>query len=335
MRVLMVHQIYGLFRDGRPMSDLFTASSLAWKTWCSKLSIPYIMWDADMVDTMFSTHASPDIMRLYKKVKYGVQRYDIARFLILYRYGGMYAELDTFPNRRTYPQVSLGLPKIASRAPCQDAEWEMEVVIATRGNDALLGIMANMAQNYKGISIKYPLTFIHQTTGKKALSRYLKTTDTAARTHIFAMNRPSEEFTVQHVFMADQDYSQAARVKTKLMETARVYDILTLHRGAVGGSLTAPPPIVVQDINVVLPVSPSLRTRRIVGKRPVHMETVDIKRRRVADDSEAAAFGVVANIRRSVTDEAEASPTTANAFQASLSAESDAVFQRGSAAESN
>ena len=237
------------------------------------------MWGADMVDTMFSTHASPDIMRLYQKVKYGVQRCDIARFLILYRYGGMYADLDTFPNRRTYPQVSLGLPKIASRAPRQDAEWEMEVVIATRGNNALLGIIANMAQNYKArLTGKYvtyyrkrPCRFIYQTTGPKALSRHLKTTGTAGSTHIFAMNRPSAEFRVQHLF-SDQASSHTATQTTTILETARAYDILSAYSMSYRGSLKEPPPIDVQATNVELPVFPLPCARRIVGKQPVHRE---------------------------------------------------------------
>ena len=120
-------------------------------------------------------------MWLSENAQYGVQRCDLARFLILYYYGGLYADLDTFPNRRTYPQVSLDLPKIASRAPSQDAEWEMEVVVATRGNDAFLGIMASMVRNYKArLTAQYakyygtfPCRIIFHTTGPKALSRHL------------------------------------------------------------------------------------------------------------------------------------------------------------------
>ena len=62
------------------------------------------------------TYAPPFVVALYKKVRYVVQRVDIERFFVLYLYGGLYADMDVLSNRETYPQVTLGLCKMASRA---------------------------------------------------------------------------------------------------------------------------------------------------------------------------------------------------------------------------
>ena len=103
-----------------------------------------------MVDTLMTKHADRESMWLYENVRYRVQRCDLARFLILYHYGGMYADLDTFPNRPTYPQVSLELPRIPSRASSQGPECEMEVVVAKKATGellecSLLGVLSLLA----------------------------------------------------------------------------------------------------------------------------------------------------------------------------------------------
>ena len=42
--VSIVHQIYGVFRDGQPMCDTFAKSTMAWKAWCDRLPAKYILW---------------------------------------------------------------------------------------------------------------------------------------------------------------------------------------------------------------------------------------------------------------------------------------------------
>ena len=47
-----VHQIYGCFRDGKPMPDLFRKSQPRWKNVAREMGATYVMWSADMVDTL-------------------------------------------------------------------------------------------------------------------------------------------------------------------------------------------------------------------------------------------------------------------------------------------
>jgi len=297
------------------MCDTFAKSTMAWKAWCGRLGAKYILWDADMVDALMSKHADRESMWLYENARYGVQQCDVARFLILYVYGGMYADLDTFPNRPTYPQVSLGLPKIPSRAPMQDPEWEMEVIVATRGNANLLKIMANQVQSYRArLSEEHkqfyedkPCRFIYQTTGPKALSRYIKQSGLETWVHLFVMNRPSKSFPAHNLYW-DHAYSQPAQ--SLLMQYACGYDILSCfsmsYRGCPMRSAEFVDRLPANSIHVELPETPPLVSRRLLGKQPSHTEPPSSMQQRVLPvDSDDTQLQVVA-----VASMAEASHAT-------------------------
>ena len=65
----------------------------------------YILWTADAIDTLIQKYAPHNIATMYKEVRFVVQRVDIARFFLLYIYGGLYVDLDVLSNREVYPQV--------------------------------------------------------------------------------------------------------------------------------------------------------------------------------------------------------------------------------------
>ena len=175
--VSIVHQIYGVFRDGKEMSDLFKLSSKAWQAYCRRNNCRYILWAADHLDWLILTYAPPFLEALYKKVRFVVQRVDIGRFFVLYVYGGLYADLDVLPNRESYPQVTLGLCKMASRARSRQREWEIEVVVASRGNPNLLELILHMdLATQEKFSMKAylgrPCRYIYNTTGPVSVAHF-------------------------------------------------------------------------------------------------------------------------------------------------------------------
>ena len=97
------------------MSELFKLSSTAWKEYATRNDGTYKLWAADEVDTLMQQHAPQWLQTLYRHVKYPVQRADISRFFILWKYGGLYADLDVFPNLGKFPLVPLGLCKMLAR----------------------------------------------------------------------------------------------------------------------------------------------------------------------------------------------------------------------------
>ena len=113
-----------------------------------------------------------------------MQRVDVARFFILYKYGGLYADLDVFPNLETFPLVPLGLCKMPARETktmSHKHEWEIEVIVAEKGNPFILDILEDMSRamaeksKMKGYNDR-PCRFIYNTTGPKLVGKTLKIT---------------------------------------------------------------------------------------------------------------------------------------------------------------
>ena len=98
---MYVHQIYGLFGDGKPMSQRFEDSRDAWSACAGRMGARYHLWNAAEVETLMRTRY-PQFWDTYQRVRYPVMRADIARIAILHAYGGLYADLDTMPNRQSY-----------------------------------------------------------------------------------------------------------------------------------------------------------------------------------------------------------------------------------------
>ena len=94
------------------MNALFSMSSEAWKAHATLNQSEYKLWTADEVDTLMQQEAPEWVQSLYRNVRFPVQRVDVCRFFVLFKYGGLYADLDVFPNLATFPLVPLGLCKM-------------------------------------------------------------------------------------------------------------------------------------------------------------------------------------------------------------------------------
>ena len=152
--VKIVHQIYGMFRDGKPMSSTFEKSREAWMKVSETMGVEYHLWNADEVDTLVK-HRYPEFWDMYLDVRYPVQRCDIGRVCIVHAYGGLYADLNTMPNRSWYEEVPLAVQRVPEpRANKRHLERvtgdvhkyvDMEVIVAKRGNDKLIEWLRHMA----------------------------------------------------------------------------------------------------------------------------------------------------------------------------------------------
>ena len=54
---MIVHQIYGLFGDNKPMSELFKASSKAWEEYCDKNNHIYKLWNEKECNELVDTYS--------------------------------------------------------------------------------------------------------------------------------------------------------------------------------------------------------------------------------------------------------------------------------------
>ena len=210
--VKFIHQVFGLFRVEEPMSELFRLSSSAWRAYATRNGCEYKLWTADEVDTLIQLEAPEWLQILYRDVRFPVQRVDVARFFILWKYGGLYADLDVFPNIDTFPLVPLGMCKMLARETKtmrQKHEWEMEVVVATNGNQLLLDILDAMSDAMAEKSqmpwyYDKPCRFIYHTTGPKQVSRFMSSfiKGCEPQVTVFSMCRPVQDLD-KHITVAD------------------------------------------------------------------------------------------------------------------------------------
>ena len=193
-----VHQIYGLFKDDQPMNKMFASSHQAWKTTASNMGAEYHLWTSDEVETLIRTKYY-QFWDMYKNCRFPVMRADISRVAILHAYGGLYADLDTKPNRNWYAQAYLAVGSIMGPpgggwkktdwrgAPDEDAkprkeQWDMEVLVAEMGALFLLKWLEYMEAQIAERPYSNPkkfwgfarMRYIYNTTGPVSMRRFLE-----------------------------------------------------------------------------------------------------------------------------------------------------------------
>ena len=193
--VIYVHQIYGLFGDGKPMSQRFEDSRDAWSACAGSMGARYHLWNAAEVETLMRTRY-PQFWDTYQTVRYPVMRADIARIAILHAYGGLYADLDTMPNRQSYAQAPLAVCSVwgpkkgggwkksdwrtAHQAPRKEF-YDMEVLVGEVRSPFLLGWLDHVcdeigSKDYhdkKSLWYNARMRYIYHTTGPMAMRRFL------------------------------------------------------------------------------------------------------------------------------------------------------------------
>ena len=195
--VQYVHQIYGLFGDSKPMSELFKSSHHAWKACAVTMGAQYHLWNSDEIETLVRTRY-PQFWDLYTSVRYPIMRVDIGRIAILHAYGGLYADLDTLPTRHWYSQAQLAVAivsapttwKVVRDAGDQPREdkLEMEVIVGQCGEPFFLRWLTHIAEEIAGKPYQDPKSFwwtakmryVYNTTGPVAMKRFLEKPENAS-----------------------------------------------------------------------------------------------------------------------------------------------------------
>jgi len=76
------------------------------------LDYQYMLWTDDTMDD-FVKSDYPEFYNVYKSYKYPIQRCDVFRYLILYKYGGIYLDMDIFCKKKLdhFLQYDFVVPK--------------------------------------------------------------------------------------------------------------------------------------------------------------------------------------------------------------------------------
>ena len=191
--VYCVHQIYGIFGDGKPMSPLFQKSSDMWKAVAKNMGAHYQMWNADYLESLIKQKYE-QYWDMYVNARYPVMRVDIGRFVILHAYGGLYADCDVMPNRSHYEQVPLAVQRVPEPPRKQKRKrkknthfLDMEALVAAQDNPILLKLLDFMVEQTTKTKYMSPsdfyyckrMRYIWRTTGPIAMHKFFKRRDVA------------------------------------------------------------------------------------------------------------------------------------------------------------
>ena len=180
--VAFIHQIYGLYRDGKPMNARFVESQRRWEQLAVSIGARYHLWNADEVDTLIRTRFK-FMWDTYQNVRFPVMRADIGRVAILHEYGGLYSDLDVFPNRPSYRQVPLAIcmrPNRSKKPGSQPTFLDMEVIVGKCSHPVLIGWLVfvrgeiERVQYDTGFFKTARARYVLITTGPLAMQRFLR-----------------------------------------------------------------------------------------------------------------------------------------------------------------
>ena len=94
----VIHQIYGIFDDGKSYKDIpdYVTSHNKTKQFCHEYGIHHKFWNLKMVLELLESHY-PDFVELWGDFNEPIQRADFARYIILHHEGGIYLDMDIHP----------------------------------------------------------------------------------------------------------------------------------------------------------------------------------------------------------------------------------------------
>lgn len=181
----IIHQVW----EGRTepsMPERLQVLSESWKE--ENPDWEYHLWNGEEMDKLVETHF-PQYLSLYKSFPHNVQRWDTIRYMILYLYGGVYADLDSECFRSIDPlmenvrmgfgeeppfhegsAIRIGNAFMASeqsnegwlaileeiRQNCTERESTVETVLHSTGPNMIHRIFPELQDKYGAVGFPYP-----------------------------------------------------------------------------------------------------------------------------------------------------------------------------------
>ena len=175
--VRRVHQIYFNF-DGRALQDhpLFARSHDSFR---GMRGWTYRLWDESSIEHLCKSKY-PSLWGVYRRLKFPIQRVDLAKYMVLDTFGGVYADLDVLPK--------FHVGEIVGDRPYLFDWCSRRHVIANDfmfvGSGGLPGVFEYFKSNLARVNEipayqKRRMRYVFHTTGPDFWSRYLKTTGLA------------------------------------------------------------------------------------------------------------------------------------------------------------
>ncbi len=84
----IIHQIYGIFNDGKQLNEIehFAVNVDMTKSFCELYGYEYKMWNLKDCEELICEHY-PEYIELWNEFRYPIQQADFIIYLSLHRYG--------------------------------------------------------------------------------------------------------------------------------------------------------------------------------------------------------------------------------------------------------
>jgi mannosyltransferase OCH1-like enzyme len=174
---IQVSQIFLTLYEGTSINDfeVFVKSCEMFKSLTNK----YTLYDDKKANALMKNY--PEFYSMWKNVKYGIMKVDILRFIILYHYGGFYADLDVIPRVNNLKELVKDVPNdsIVLFTPEKKVGFNYEVMYAYKGNEYFLDFLRYVKEQIKNkdkmdIYKTWKGRYILQTTGPQSFKRFIK-----------------------------------------------------------------------------------------------------------------------------------------------------------------
>ena len=216
----IVHQVYGLFDDGKDISEvpspdnpIFLINTQFTKIICEQNNIEYEMWNKEDCDNLIKSefHTFSD---LWNDFFYPIQKADFIRYCILFKYGGIYIDCDIRPVK---PFDELFEKDFVFVHWANDKKrLPYNAVMGSKPNNQLFkSIMCECEKSFyekRNIEVygEWPGRFIFQTTGHFMLERVMKEEKIDKDKYflnILKINNKGKIITGKDVFFEDDNLS--------------------------------------------------------------------------------------------------------------------------------
>lgn len=186
----IIHQIW-INEDNRKMPEKWKKSPIEWIRHHNDYI--YILWDKNM-SLKFVKNFFPQYLDFYKNVKYTIQRCDLIRYMFLYKFGGIYSDLDNYPlkNIEKFLNKKFDVYFVESNASVKTINNNL--IVTKEKNKIFLEILNKIYTNYKFYPKISKTLNVVSTNGINYINKIIK--QNRYKTHIF----PYEIFNPSSMF---------------------------------------------------------------------------------------------------------------------------------------
>lgn len=129
--------------DRKAWPKIWSRYQVTWQT--RHPDFEYVLWTDEDLDR-FMRHKYPDFYPMYRSYDVHIKRVDVARYFILYHYGGIYADMDTECVRRFYEHLPPGKVSVAESS-WPGERYQNALMASPKGHPLWLGVFRDLRAN--------------------------------------------------------------------------------------------------------------------------------------------------------------------------------------------